>query len=52
MRVKLELDVKVLQEQVKLLKKNCTDMAQKSKEEVCAQFADSNFFLNVPLYPD
>lgn len=33
-RVKLELDVKVLQEQVKLLKKSCTDMAQKSKEEV------------------
>jgi hypothetical protein len=31
--MKLELDVKVLQEQIKALKKNNQDLAQRSKEE-------------------
>jgi hypothetical protein len=33
-RVKLELDNKVLQEQIKALKRSNQDLAQRSKEEV------------------
>ena len=36
-RVKAEMDIKVLQEQVRALKKNNTALAQKSKEEATAK---------------
>jgi myosin protein heavy chain len=35
--VKAEMDIKVLQEQVRALKKNNTALAQKSKEEATAK---------------